>query len=433
MDDDGIHDGIRDGIRDGIHDGIHEEIYDNKCMAVKKLKGDTNEPNYKYNLRCKSIKQQNSMFCGVHNKHKPLEIVVILHTINNIKEWITIPFTNNKNIVIQIQNMKDEIVKNKLDKILKESEDLNSIIKCKVCNDDFPNCELIRCCKATSTNEHLVCNDCILGHIKYLISENAGSNTCMFNKSDKCGGEYKNSDITKAINNPEKQLQWDELVNVTEIYKMASICDDYVICPLCCKWGCIFEIPNGYRNNIYIPCAKCSESWCNFCKRKAHGTRSCYKLEFEENEQLEKKIEVINHMIQEIITKSLTHCCSTCGNTYIKEEGCNLMVCPKCESMTCYLCNMNLYYKNNTKYWHFIGHELSDPDASCKLWNNEAGDNKANQGNTEFNSNSIKKELFNFVNSNIIDGLSILIKVCIINIFKDDKEYSEIATYFTNI
>jgi len=409
-----------------------DDLYEHRCIAIKKTKGDIKDLDYKFNLRCKSVKQNNSVLCRIHNKHKPAEISIVLKTVNNVKEWVTIKYIHNKNILIQIQNKKNEYIKQKLDNDLKEKISLDAIVNCKVCNENFNNSDLIRCCKATSTNEHLVCNECMLGHINNLISENAGNNICMFNKSDKCGGYYKSSDINKAINNPEKQLQWDELVNITEIYKLASICDDYVICPLCCKWGCIFEIPVGYRNNFYIPCGKCSESWCNFCKRKSHGERPCFKLVFEENEILDKRIEVINHMIQEIISKTLTHCCSTCGNVYIKEEGCNLMVCPKCDSMTCYLCNMQIYYKNNTKYWHFMGHELSDPDAQCKLWNNEAGDNKINQGNKEFNTNSIKKELLTFLISNVDDGVSELIRTQIINIFKDDKDYKEISTYFEN-
>ena len=140
--------------------------------------------------------------------------------------------------------------------------------------------------------------------------------------------------------------------------------------------------------------------WCNVCKLPAHGDRTCYKLVFTLNETIEKRIEIIDHMIQEIITKSMMHCCSTCGCAYIKEEGCNLMCCPKCNSMTCYLCNMKLYYKNDNKYWHFKGHELADPGTTCQLWNNVAGDGKANQGNLEFNDKAIEKELLKFTFEN---------------------------------
>jgi len=407
------------------------DIYINTCYAIVKNSANT---------RCKSKCKINSIFCSVHKRYKPKLVAVNLISnieLNNL--WTTIHFTNENDVKIKIQNIKEEIEKDKIDKILKETERINAITTCKVCSDSvINNSELIRCCKATSNNEHLVCNSCLSRHIDSLICDGIASYTCMFNNSDKCGGEYNESDIKKVISinniksNSTKQEQWDELINISEIFKMASICDDYVICPLCCKWGCIFEILDGYQGHLYIPCAKCSNSWCNFCKRKEHGERTCYKLEFYNDETIEKRIEVIDHMIQEIITKSLTHCCSTCSSVYIKEEGCNLMMCPKCDSMTCYLCNMKLYYKNNTKYWHFAGHELSDPDAQCKLWNNDAGDGKPNQGNTELNLNSVKKNLLNFVNANTEIDIYKLICKRILYILKDDKEYKEIINLFNN-
>ena len=413
------------------------EIYKHKCIAIKKIKGNMNDNNYHLNLRCKSIQKNNSIFCNIHKKHKPEEVAVILQqTTQQHIQWITIPFTNEKDIIVEIKKKIEDIEKEILDSITIEHEAINSIIKCKVCYDDvISNSELIRCTKATSTNGHLVCNGCILGHIDSLIVDGIGSYGCMFNKSDKCGGEYTNIDIIKVINNPEKQKKYDELINISEIHKMASICDDYVICPLCCKWGCIFEIPIGYKENFYIPCGKCGERWCNICKRKSHADRSCYKLEFNEDETLEQRIDIIDHLIQELVTKALTHCCSTCGCSYIKEEGCNLMVCPKCESMTCYLCNMKLYYKNNTKYWHFEGHELSDPDTHCTLWNNIAGDGKVNQGNTEFNEKSVKNALLNFISENNIVNLDISLLICrrIVHIFEKDKEYKNIVTLFNSL
>jgi hypothetical protein len=88
---------------------------------------------------------------------------------------------------------------------------------------------------------------------------------------------------------------------------------------------------------------------------------------------------------------------------------------------------MKLYYKNNTKYWHFIGHELSDPDAQCQLWNNVAGDGKANQGNTEFNEKAVTSELMNFVSVNIKDT-AILIYKRILHIYEKDEEYNNVVS-----
>jgi len=409
-----------------------------RCRAVNKTKPKTNSYD---NVRCKKNHKPDSIFCASHITSKPFEVVLNLKDkinfsiedlLSNRNPWTIVKYTTEEQTLLDIQGILDNIEKEERERERLELEAFYSIKTCKVCYIEVSNnSELIRCSRANNTLQHLVCLECMENYFKSLISDGIGTNTCMFDKSDNCCGEYSNLEINKVLTVPEKQLEWYELVNTNEIYKLACICDDYVICPLCCKWGCIFEIPPGAQNNFYIPCSKCNNIWCNMCKRKSHGGRSCYNFVFEENETDEKKIELITHMIQEIVSKTLTHCCSTCGCAYIKEEGCNLMLCAKCNSMSCYLCNMKLYYKNDTKYWHFVGHELSDPDAECALWNNVAGDGKEKQGNTEFNLKSIKKSLIHFINENRdnIETLD-LINTQINIIFGKDKEYTDMVEYF---
>ena len=436
-----------------------------KCVAITKNK-----------TSCKSKQTNNSIFCGVHKKSNPklvsinfsanfstnfyelinkdyieleLEIKNILtiqiqqnpliHTFKFTKEdeYLEQNKKNQEEIIIkckeQIIKDKEQIIKDR-EKIIKDKNDkeasINAITTCKVCYEEHSNETLIRCSNISPENKHTSCSDCTLGHINSLMSNGIASNTCMFDKSDKCDGTYSNKDIEKVItetSNPEMLLKWNELIDISEILKMASICDDYIICPLCCKWGCIFEIPAGVTGNFYIPCGKCDERWCNVCKRKAHGNRSCYKLDFTTTETTKKKIEVIDHMLQEIITKTLTHCCTSCGCAYIKDEGCNLMICPNCDGLSCYICNMRLYIKNNTKYWHFSGHELSDSNAMCPLWNNEAGDGKEAQGNTEYNKKAIESEIMKFVTANI-NNLDTSKLICnrLLKLFEKDKENIDI-------
>jgi hypothetical protein len=253
-----------------------------------------------------------------------------------------------------------------------------------------------------------------------------GSNLCMFDKSDKCGGTYSFKDIQKVIGTGEQFEKWDEMVRISEIFKMASICDDYIICPLCLKWGCIFEIPTGYNGNFFIKCGACSQEFCNVCKRKAHGKRSCNELVFDADESMERRLEIIDKRLEDIVTKATTHNCTICGTSYVKIEGCNLIQCAKCGGLSCYLCNMKLYIRNNTKYWHFTGHELADRDAKCPLWNNRAGDGKENQGNTEFNQSKVQEQLVEFILCNLSTSINSgdLIVSRIEKMFEKDKEYS---------
>ena len=210
------------------------------------------------------------------------------------------------------------------------------ITTCGVCFDDIVECgELIECSSGSCYLTHLVCKGCLLGHITSMLNDGIADNNCMFDKSDKCGGWYSELDIQKAIGleNQEMLAKWNDTLISCEIVKLAGVCDNYLICPLCCRWGCIFDAPAGAGNRhaFYIPCGKCGEQWCTLCKRRAHDARSCYNLQFNaEDSRAGVRETVIDKMLQDIVTRTLTHCCSICGCTYIKEEGCNLMTCPKC-------------------------------------------------------------------------------------------------------
>jgi hypothetical protein len=369
------------------------------CMALTKSDLQCRYTAYSNRLGYKKI------LCKLHSKKKysPEYIIVYIDGYNDEdggeKNIIAYPYKNEEQYYKDINIYKKELKDIYIENLIK----IKQIVSCKVCNDIFKHNELIKCSNMTCDNKHLVCSSCLSGYIDSQISNNIGSYECMFNKLDKCNGNYSHTSIVEAIepSDSNKLSKWNELVNITDVFKLANVCDNYIICPLCRKWGCILETPVDFIDPINIKCMNCKLEWCNLCKRDGHSNTSCYKLVFKETETMEKRIQIIDTMIQDIISKALTHKCSTCGCAYIKEEGCNLMVCSHCGGMTCYLCNAKIYYKEGRgKYWHFAGHEFSDPGTTCLTWNNTADDGKEKQGNTEYNNNKIIKELLLFISNN---------------------------------
>jgi hypothetical protein len=408
---------------------------DTQCLAITKL-----------GQQCK-LKRNNKLFCSRHIKSKPKYI--FLDGGDLFQKIMT--YTDEENYYKTYNKLLEYTTNTNED----DTNEDNSTC-CKICFEDLSTSpSRIITCSNTKKN-HKVCNDCLRGHITCMLNDGIASTDCMIDKSDKCGGHYKEIDIRNSLcnsmdagagvdagaglgdemgndNDLELYNKWSETNIVCEIVKLAGICDNYLICPLCCKWGCIFEAPAGVggRNAFYIRCGKCNKQWCTLCKREGHGGRSCYELHFQANENTEVQQSVIDKMLQDITTRVLTHCCTICGCTYIKEEGCNLMTCPKCNGMSCYICGMKLYMKNNTKYWHFTGHDLADRDAGCPLWNNQAGDGKTNQGNTEYNMGLVEREFNEFIaaNKNNVDNNTCkIIKSRIMKLFGKDKDYHGIIT-----
>ena len=391
------------------------------------------------------------------------------HTIDT--NIIVYPYKNKEQYFIDIELYKQEL-KNIANENYVKLKQLNN---CKVCSEDCEPCNLTKCNKITCENKHAVCSTCIKGYIGSQISSSIGSYECIFNKAEKCGGEYTITSIntifenfyeteteskpeskpeykpeseiiiysnktSTSVKNDELKSNWLKLVTLTDIYKLANVCDDYVICPLCRGWGCIFEEDHRVKNKVYINCQNCTLKWCSLCKREAHGDDpaaageyDCYSLNFKDTETDDQRITIIDTLIQDIISKALTHNCSTCGCAYIKEEGCNLMVCSHCGGMSCYLCNAKIYYKEGKgKYWHFAGYEYSDPDTTCTVWNNIADDGQENQGNTNYNNTKILKELILLIlNNSKITGKIIYDRI--IFLYEKDESFNFIVKVFEEL
>ena len=391
-----------------------------KCLALTK----NNEQCSKYNFSL-----DNHILCKYHRKKKytPKYVIVYIHNylekISNDHHLITYPYKNKEKYKVDIELYKKELIDIKLDSIIK----LRQITKCKVCLEDFNNKDLVKCSNTSLEHQHFICNECFGGYINSQLINDIGNNECMFNGADKCDGIYNDNIIDKVIDTPETKAKWNDMINITNIFKLSNICDNYQICPLCRKWGCIFDITNADNINddtkLTINCEQCKLSWCNTCKREAHGDDSCYKLKFKDDENEEKQFEIIDKILVDIISNIVTKKCSTCGCAYIKEEGCNLMTCHKCHGMTCYLCNSKIYYKEDKgKYWHFIGYDYSDEDAVCRLYNNNAGDGSVTEGNAIHTKKQILKEIYNFLIQNEMET------VCLINkrlhiLYEEDEDY----------
>jgi len=410
------------------------KLIDHKCERFNSINTQCLALTQK-DIQCYHSIKPNYLLCKLHRKqkYKPDYIIVYIHNhLEKNKEEhhiITYPYKNKENYLKNIELYKNELIETEINNIIK----LKEITTCKVCSETFLHIDLIKCSNTTCDNKHLVCSECFEGYINSQILNNIGSYDCMFNPLDICKGEYTTTIIDKIITNPDTNEKFNTIVTINNLFKIANICDDYHICPLCRKWGCIVGVSTNTNENMTtIKCEQCHLYWCNKCKREEHSIYSCYKLNFKEDETEEKQNAIVDKMIQDIITKIITRKCSTCGCVYIKEEGCNLVTCEQCYSMSCYLCNTKLYYKENKgKYWHYIGHDRSDANAVCTIFNNKPEGETTTEGNTIYTKKTIMDELFNFIEENNIPVIKIIIKRIYI-LYRDDLEFNFIPQMLTD-
>ena len=68
------------------------------------------------------------------------------------------------------------------------------------------------------------------------------------------------------------------------------------------------------------------------------------------------------HIIEEAMTAALLRKCNACSKPFLKEEGCNKMICP-CGNMQCYICSETI-----NGYEHFNRRQIGTEEVLCPMY-----------------------------------------------------------------
>ena len=328
--------------------------------------------------------------------------------INNYKVTLnpTIDATVDTIVNTTADRMADAIVDTEL-QIIDQQHELDNVpfivegnYDCQCCYNNLPFCELIKCSNTCEKYKHVICKECVLNYVNAGLSEKKANINCMIGV-DGCGGSYSMDDIKLCL--PENILNnLCDLVDVGTVMSLSKVLYNYHICPFCSKFGC--EISTNIKT---IECGRCVKHWCVKCRKTDHGNDPCGKIKDP------KDVDGIRRIVQETITDALTHECPSCKTKYIKETGCNLMTCPSCHTLSCYVCGIIIIpVKIGTqtiKYQHFKGAGSAAATATCLLYNDGNGVEK-NQGNTSFNNEKVLKKCQELININDMKSVKNVIK-----------------------
>jgi hypothetical protein len=358
--------------------------------------------------RCSKKSNNNFGYCTIHTK--------MINNGKNITNWIdlnNIPIfaehkvnLPNENKIYQIEipnldnldnmdklNKENELLDEEIDKEIEiiKSEETKNKIECGCCFEMYDLCNIVSC----GHSNHNSCKECTKQYIINQINEKKQL-ICMFNSINKCGEIYNQESAFYVLSNDIKIYeQYIDYQQVDSATKIASVIDNYHICPFCSKWGIIVEnqFPDIFhpQNIKNITCENCSTMFCINCRKEYHGNDTCNKI-YRPNK------DIIRQTIDRVIDDSTIHNCPKCFTKYSKEDGCNLMTCPSCKTYSCYLCNLIIKPLNGRKYWHF-----SNDKGCCPLYNHLGiSDNKyITKGNINFNNTKVVESLKNLVLENI--------------------------------
>ncbi|KAF2842265.1 hypothetical protein M501DRAFT_402071 [Patellaria atrata CBS 101060] len=186
-------------------------------------------------------------------------------------------------------------------------------------------------------NPHYSCIVCVNKYIETEIGMNQCRTNCI--DSSGCMGVFSSVQLRACLHerNFEKleKLQQENDIRLAglEGLEECPFCDFKAICPPA-------EIDREFR--CQDSC--CQKISCRLCQAESHVPQTC-----EEFARGHKKFDV-RRQIEEAMSTALIRHCNKCGTAFLKEGGCNKMMCTMCKAYQCYVCSKSVKGQN---YDHF--------------------------------------------------------------------------------
>ena len=214
----------------------------------------------------------------------------------------------------------------------------------------------------TRRQTHSLCIDCGISYLQPILktaSNNIRANIRHNVDMIKCPGSYHGLIRNKCkcvikLNDIYIPDECDLSLDIFRIIFVLSNNNVY-LCPDE-KCGAVIDVDLHYFGNNLKCHNGCETTWCRHCLVSPfHDGKSCIEVEAENNNSENGKF------IWDMKTKGFLKFCPQCRSPCIKNNGCNKMVCSRCNIVWCWLCT-----KANISYDHYN----INLEGSCtgKLW-----------------------------------------------------------------
>ncbi|KIO29765.1 hypothetical protein M407DRAFT_70089, partial [Tulasnella calospora MUT 4182] len=214
-------------------------------------------------------------------------------------------------------------------------------IECGCCFAEYAFENMVQCPEA-----HLFCKKCARRTAEEAIGARKAVIRCM--DQDGCQLEFAASEIRRFLDS--KAFDLLEKIKAERAVTDAGL-EGLEECPFC-DFKCIIE--NDQERLFRCDNEECGIVSCRQCKREDHLPKSCSEVVDDRN--LDAR-----HAVEEAMTEALMRKCPKCSKAFIKENGCNKMRCPYCQTLSCYVCRQLI-----TGYEHFNEQPRGGPPSKKK-------------------------------------------------------------------
>ena len=207
-------------------------------------------------------------------------------------------------------------------------------MECLCCFIDRPFQMMTQC-----TDGHLFCKSCVRRCVEEAIGSRKPQLKCVAATNERaCLGTFPMSEIRKIVD--EKTMSaYERLVQEMEIEKALRIHDaddgdarggsQFVSCPFC-PFGAEMETTPEEDKLFRCQNPDCMKLSCRLCQKESHIPLTCKEADRD-------GVIALQHRVEEAMTEALLRQCPKCQRRFLKEDGCNKMIC-SCGTMICYIC-----------------------------------------------------------------------------------------------
>ncbi|KAH7107635.1 hypothetical protein BKA62DRAFT_610679, partial [Auriculariales sp. MPI-PUGE-AT-0066] len=195
-------------------------------------------------------------------------------------------------------------------------------VECGCCFSSFVFDTLVQCPDA-----HLFCIACVRFYVEQKLGDGLATFKCMSSSEPACEASFSEAVLSRIIKS--KTMELYHRVCARRDLQAAGL-DGLEECPFC-DYACVVE--NAEEKLFRCQREDCGEISCRKCKKRDHVPKSC--KEAANDNHLDAQ-----HTVEEEMTNALLRKCPNqqCQKPFIKEFGCNKIVCQHCGTLSCYIC-----------------------------------------------------------------------------------------------
>ncbi|KAI1502393.1 hypothetical protein F5X99DRAFT_417918 [Biscogniauxia marginata] len=218
--------------------------------------------------------------------------------------------------------------------------------ECGICYDEYALNRMVQCQGETM---HWFCRGCMRSQAESQVGMSKYELTCM--SVDGCTAGFSRAQralfLDKKLSTALDRIEQEAMLRMAGIENLETC----PFCPYAAEYPPV-EVDKEFRCDN----PKCGQVSCRLCRRETHIPKTCAEA------AADRGVDA-RHILEEAMSAALIRRCNKCQNPFVKQDGCNKVVCTKCRTIMCDVCRQTV-----KDYSHFDDTRRGGKQGQCPLF-----------------------------------------------------------------